>query len=45
MSRGLRAVTAAYGLVYLALVYVVLRFFFPRVLLLPVTRYTETVLL
>ena len=37
MSRGLRAVTAAYGLIYLGLVPVVLRFFFPRVLLLPVT--------
>ena len=37
MSRGLRAVTAAYGLIYLGLVYVVMRFFFPRVLLLPVT--------
>jgi hypothetical protein len=37
MSRGLRAVTAAYGLIYLGLVYVVMRFFFPRVVLLPVT--------
>ena len=37
MSRGLRAVTAAYGLIYLGLVYVVMRFFFPGVLLLPVT--------
>jgi hypothetical protein len=37
MSRGLRAVRAAYGLIYLGLVYVVMRFFFPRVLLLPVT--------
>jgi hypothetical protein len=37
VSRGLRAVTAAYGLIYLGLVYVVMRFFFPRVLLLPVT--------
>jgi hypothetical protein len=37
VSRGLRAVTAANGLIYLGLVYVVMRFFFPRVLLLPVT--------
>lgn len=37
MSRGLRAVTAAYGLIYLGLLVVVMRFFFPRVLLLPVT--------
>ena len=37
LSRGLRAVTAAYGLIYLGLLYVVMRFFFPRVLLLPVT--------
>lgn len=37
MSRGLRAVTAAYGLVYLGLLAVVMRFFFPRVLFLPVT--------
>lgn len=37
VSRGLRAVMAAYGLVYLGLVYLVMRFFFPRVLFLPVT--------
>ena len=37
LSRGLRAVMAAYGLIYLGLVYIVMRFFFPRVLLLPVT--------
>jgi hypothetical protein len=37
ISRGLRAVTAVYGLICLGLVYVVMRFFFPRVLLLPVT--------
>jgi len=37
LSRGRRAVTAAYGLIYLGLVYVVMRFFFPGVLLLPVT--------
>lgn len=37
MSRGLRTVTTGYGLIYLGLLYVVLRFFFPRVLLLPVT--------
>jgi hypothetical protein len=37
VSRGLRAVTAACGLIYLGLVYVVMRFFFPRVLFLPVT--------
>jgi len=37
ISRGLRAVTAACGLIYRGLGYVVMRFFFPRVLLLPVT--------
>ena len=37
ISRGLRAVTAVYGLICLGLVYVVMRFFFPGVLLLPVT--------
>jgi hypothetical protein len=37
LSRGLRAATAAHGLIYLGLVYVVMRFFFPRVLFLPVT--------
>ncbi len=28
--------TAAYGLVYVGLLYVIMRFFFPRVLLMPV---------
>jgi len=37
MSRGLRAVTAAHGLIYLGLLVVVMRFFFPRVLFLPVS--------
>ncbi len=36
LARGLRAVTAAYGLVYVGLLYVIMRFFFPRVLLMPV---------
>jgi len=36
LSRGLRAVTAAYGLIYPCLLYVMMRFFFPRVFLMPV---------
>ncbi len=36
LSRGLRAVTAAYGLIYLGLLYVMVRFFLPRVFLMPV---------
>ena len=36
LSRGLRAVTAAYGLIYPCLLYVMMRFFFPRVFLMSV---------
>jgi hypothetical protein len=36
LSRGLRAVTAAYGLIYPCLLYVMMRFFLPRVFLMPV---------
>jgi hypothetical protein len=36
LSRGLRAVTAANGLIYLGLLYVMMWFFFPRVFLMPV---------
>ena len=37
MSRGLRSVMTTYGLIYLGLLVVVMRFFFPRVLFLPVS--------